>query len=187
VRKGRPNDPQRRARILQATIDLIASEGVHATSYRAVAARAGVPLGSVTYYFADLETLIVSAFETLGDGLERLYTAPLRAARDADEAVEVLVAATCGATSPSRDDIRLFTEIYHYAARNPRVADLVRRFQEEALVALRQRFSDPAARAVDALMWGWWTYRSFHDTPLDEDMVRRTHRSITDEFQEETP
>lgn len=187
MRKGRPNDPQRRARILQATIDLIASEGVHATSYRAVAARAGVPLGSVTYYFADLETLIVSAFETLGDGLERLYTAPLRAARDADEAVEVLVAATCGATSPSRDDIRLFTEIYHYAARNPRVADLVRRFQEEALVALRQRFSDPAARAVDALMWGWWTYRSFHDTPLDEDMVRRTHRSITDEFQEETP
>src|SRR3712207_6258415 len=61
VRKGKPNDPQRRARILQAAVGVIGDEGVHATSYRRVAARAGVPLGAVTYYFTGLETLIVSA------------------------------------------------------------------------------------------------------------------------------
>ncbi|MGY1637181.1 TetR/AcrR family transcriptional regulator [Geodermatophilus sp. SYSU D00742] len=67
---GRPSDPQRRARILQAALAVIADEGVQAMSYRRVAARAGVPLGSMTYYFADFETLIVSGFETLRSELE---------------------------------------------------------------------------------------------------------------------
>jgi DNA-binding transcriptional regulator YbjK len=178
VRKGRPNDPHRRDRILRATLAVIGDEGVHATSYRRVAARAEVPLGSMTYYFADLETLIVSAFETLGGGLEPRYAGPLRDARDDAEAVEALVAATCGATSPSRHDIRLYTEMYQYAARSGRVAELVRTFQEDSLQVLRRRFSDPAARAVDALIWGWWTYRSFHDTPLDEAMVRRAFQAL---------
>jgi TetR/AcrR family transcriptional regulator, regulator of biofilm formation and stress response len=178
VRKGRPNDPQRRDRILRAVLAVIGDEGLHATSYRRVAARAGVPLGSVTYYFTDLETLIASAFETLGEGLEPRYAKPLRDAPDDTEAVEALVAATCGATSPSRRDVRLYTEMYHYAARSPRVAELVRAFQEESLQVLRRRFSDPAARAVDALVWGWWTYRSFHDTPLDEAMVRRAFEAL---------
>lgn len=126
MRKGRPNDPQRRARILQAALAVIADEGVQALSYRRVAARAGVPLGSTTYYFADVETLIVSAFETLRSELEPRYTAPMRNARDDAEAVEALVAATCGATSPSREDIRLYLEMYHYAARSPQVAELLR-------------------------------------------------------------
>jgi DNA-binding transcriptional regulator YbjK len=178
VRKGRPNDPHRRDRILRATLAVIGDEGVHATSYRRVAARAGVPLGSMTYYFADLETLVVSAFETLGEGLEPRYAGPLRDARDDLEAIEALVAATGGATSPSRHDIRLYTEIYQYAARSPRVAELVRTFQEDSLQVLRRYFSDSAARAVDALIWGWWTYRSFHDTPLDEAMVRRAFRAL---------
>src|ERR1035437_3025759 len=76
VRKGKPNDPERRTRILRAALEVIASEGVHAASYRRIAAQAGVPLGSTTYYFCDLETLIVSAFETLRGGFEPRYGAP---------------------------------------------------------------------------------------------------------------
>ncbi|MFC8190269.1 TetR/AcrR family transcriptional regulator [Cellulomonas sp. NPDC057328] len=186
MRKGRPNDPQRRDRILRATLAVIGDDGVHATSYRRVAARAEVPLGSMTYYFTDLETLIVSAFETLGEGLQPLYAAPLRDARDDAEAVEALVAATCGATSPSRHEIRQYTEMYQYAARSARVAELVRTFQEESLQVLRRRFSDGAARAVDALVWGWWTYRSFHDTPLDEGMVRRAFGALVAELADDT-
>ncbi len=186
MRKGRPNDPRRRDRILRATLAVIGDEGVHATSYRRVAARAEVPLGSMTYYFADLETLIVSAFETLGEGLEPRYAGPLRDARDELEAIEALVAATGGTTSPSRHDIRLYTEMYQYAARSQRVAELVRTFQEDSLEVLRRHFSDSAARAVDALIWGWWTYRSFHDTPLDETMVRRAFRALVTDLADDT-
>lgn len=48
VRKGKPNDPERRTRILHAALEIIATQGVHATSYRRIAAPAGVPLGSAT-------------------------------------------------------------------------------------------------------------------------------------------
>ncbi|MCK9868718.1 TetR family transcriptional regulator [Nocardiopsis dassonvillei] len=179
MRKGRPNDPQRRTRILHATLDVIRSQGVHAASYRRIAAQAGVPLGSMTYYFPDLDGLVVAAFETLGDELEPRFAAPLRNAPTMDAVVEALVSATVGATSPSIADVRLYTELYHYAARSTRAADLIRAFQEESLTLLRGRLSDAEARAVDALMWGWWSYRLFHQAvPLDEDMIRRAYRAL---------
>ncbi|MFD6726091.1 TetR family transcriptional regulator, partial [Streptomyces sp. NPDC060131] len=43
-------DPQRRERILAATLDLIAEEGIARVSHRRIAQRAGVPLGSMTYH-----------------------------------------------------------------------------------------------------------------------------------------
>jgi NADPH:quinone reductase-like Zn-dependent oxidoreductase/DNA-binding transcriptional regulator YbjK len=181
VRKGKPNDPERRARILSATLEVIGSEGVHAASYRRIAAQAGVPLGSMTYYFPDLDGLIVAAFETLQSELEPRFAAPLRIASTPDATVEALVSATVGATSPSIADVRLYNELYHYAARSTRAADLVRAVQEESLALLRGRLPDSAARAVDALMWGWWSYRLFHeDLPLDQSMVRRAYRALLD-------
>lgn len=179
VRKGKPNDPERRTRILRAALAVIASEGVHAATYRRIAAQAGVPLGSTTYYFSDLETLIVSAFETLRDGLEPRYAAPMRDARTDADIADALVAATCGSTAPTLDDIRLYEEMHRYGSRSPRVADLLRDFQEESLVILRRFLSDGAARAVDALMWGWWSYRALHeDHPLNEDVVRSAYRAL---------
>lgn len=179
MRKGKPNDPERRARILRATLDVIRAEGVHGASYRRVASHAGVPLGSMTYYFPSLDGLIVSAFESLGEDLQHRYAAPLRAASTAEDAIEALVSATVGATSPSPEDVRLYTELFHYAARSARAAELIRAFQSMSLEVLRGRLSDSAARAADALMWGWWSYRAFHeDLPLDEDMVRRAYRSL---------
>ncbi len=54
----RPNDPQRRERILQATLDTIAAHGVRAVTHRKIATCANVPLGSLTYYFSGIEALI---------------------------------------------------------------------------------------------------------------------------------
>jgi TetR/AcrR family transcriptional regulator, regulator of biofilm formation and stress response len=182
VRKGKPNDPERRTRILNATLEVIGSEGVHAASYRRIAAQAGVPLGSMTYYFPDLDGLIVTAFESLESELEPRFAAPLRSASTVDAIVDALVSATVGETSPRGTDLRIYNELNHYAARSPRAATLIRRFQEESLVLLRSRLSDSAARAVDALMWGWWSYRLFHeDLPLDEDKVRRAYRALLDD------
>ncbi len=61
----RPNDPQRRERILQATLDTIATHGIHAVTHRKIASCAEVPLGSLTYYFSGIEALIEEAFRIL--------------------------------------------------------------------------------------------------------------------------
>ncbi|WP_197318619.1 TetR/AcrR family transcriptional regulator [Saccharomonospora sp. NB11] len=58
-----PNDPDRRNRIARAAIAVIAERGINALTHRAVAAKAGVPLGSTTYHFATLDDLIASALD----------------------------------------------------------------------------------------------------------------------------
>jgi TetR/AcrR family transcriptional regulator, cholesterol catabolism regulator len=53
----------RQGRILEATIDLLAREGIGGVSMRAVAREAGVALGLVNYHFEDKVSLIRAALE----------------------------------------------------------------------------------------------------------------------------
>lgn len=179
MRRGKPNDPARRSRILQATLDVIRADGMHAASYRRIASHAGVPLGSMTYYFPSLEGLIVSALDTTRGELEPRYAAPLRDARTSADVVDALVAATIGATSPSLVDIRLYEDIRHYGARNQKVEDVLRAVEAESLAMLHRVLPDRTALAVNALLWGWWSYRVVHpDTPLDEETVRPSYEAL---------
>jgi DNA-binding transcriptional regulator YbjK len=179
MRKGKPNDPGRPSRILQATLEVIRADGVRAASYRRIASHAGVPLGSVTYYFPTLEGLIVSALDTTRSELEPRYATPLREARTSADVVDVLVDATIGATSPSLADIRLYEEIRHYGARNQEVEDVLRTVEAESLVMLHRVLPDRTALAVNALLWGWWSHRVIHpDRLLDEETVRQAYEAL---------
>ncbi|MBB5933647.1 TetR/AcrR family transcriptional regulator [Streptomyces zagrosensis] len=58
---ARRYDPDRRQRIIDAAIRIVAERGIEALSHRAAAAEADVPLGSTTYHFATLDELLVAA------------------------------------------------------------------------------------------------------------------------------
>jgi DNA-binding transcriptional regulator YbjK len=164
---------------LQATLEVIRVGGIDAASYRGVAAHAGVPLGSMTYYFPTLEGLIVSALDTTRSDLEPRYAAPLREARTLADVVDALVEATIGATSPTLDDIRLYEEIRHYGARNPKIADVLQAVEDDALVMLHRVVPNSTALAVNALLWGWWSHRLAHpDAALDELSVRQAFEAL---------
>lgn len=60
--RPRRYDPERRDRIIDACLDVVAAHGVAGTSQRRVAAAADVPLGSVTYHFAGRDELLREAF-----------------------------------------------------------------------------------------------------------------------------
>lgn len=67
-RRGtRPRGEQTRQKILDATLNVIAREGVRGTTHRAVAKEAGVQLSLTTYYFRDLNELISLAFQVFMD------------------------------------------------------------------------------------------------------------------------
>jgi DNA-binding transcriptional regulator YbjK len=74
-RRGR-NDARgerRRAELLEAAIHLIGAGGMDAVTHRAVAAAAGVPSASTSYYFRSKDELIHEALRTLAEReLERL-------------------------------------------------------------------------------------------------------------------
>src|SRR5690625_7125788 len=59
--KNVPNDPQRRERIIAATMRILQEEGVTGVRARAVAARAEVPLSSVSYHFPSVRELLLEA------------------------------------------------------------------------------------------------------------------------------
>jgi AcrR family transcriptional regulator len=49
-------------KIILATLNIIKREGMRGVRHRAVASEAGVPLGTTTYHFKNIEELIISAF-----------------------------------------------------------------------------------------------------------------------------
>ena len=87
-RRQRPNDPDRRARIARAAIDIVAERGVDGLTHRAVATTAGVPLGSTTYHFRTLDDLLEVALHLAAqDNVERLQRWERSVPQDADFAV----------------------------------------------------------------------------------------------------
>src|SRR3954453_5991308 len=55
----------RRGELLEAAIHLIGAQGLDAVTHRAVAAEAGVPAASTSYYFRSKDELIDEALNTL--------------------------------------------------------------------------------------------------------------------------
>jgi len=57
----------RRSALLEATIQLIGRDGLGAVTHRSVAALAGVPAATTSYYFPSKERLVEEALRTLGE------------------------------------------------------------------------------------------------------------------------
>ncbi len=68
--KNTLNDPDRRERIVNATMEILLESGVSAVSARAVARRVEVPVGSVSYYFDSIKALLIEASQRVAE--ERL-------------------------------------------------------------------------------------------------------------------
>lgn len=77
-RRGRPPNPQLRARILNAALELFAEQGYDATSVSQVVIRAGVTKGALYHYFAAKQDLLYEIYRGLLDqqlaDLERIST-----------------------------------------------------------------------------------------------------------------
>lgn len=78
---------QARARIVQATIDILVEDGAEGVSYRAVAERLGMARSGPSYYFPTIAGLLETAQTALFDRAKARYRAGIGAAspRDCDE------------------------------------------------------------------------------------------------------
>lgn len=59
-----------KAKILNATLDLIADKGLAALSHRSIASAAGVQLAMTTYYFGTIDNILVAAFREFRKAME---------------------------------------------------------------------------------------------------------------------
>ena len=111
--------------ILDATLRLIAREGVGAVRYREVAAESGVALGTISYQYSAREDLVRAAFNhflseatrTLQDAASRIH-----GPEDvADILVELLKSDFADRSRPHLAEYELLL----YAARDPLMAEAI--------------------------------------------------------------
>jgi DNA-binding transcriptional regulator YbjK len=156
-----------RARILHATLRVIAAGGVGAVNKRRVAAEAGVALGSLTYHFPSQTDLLreslllyaaeeVARLEALAAELRAGAGAGVPSAEQAAAVVEQVAARDAG-----RPEEIAELELHLHASRDPALHDASRRcfgayedFAGAALEALGVPEPARHARTVVALLCG---------------------------------
>lgn len=100
---ARTRDPEQKIRdIGRAAAELITESGVAALTHRAVAARAGVAVGTTTRYFSTIDDLRRHALEHLAAQVESDLDELARELTEADEPVEYLASATAESLADSR-------------------------------------------------------------------------------------
>jgi DNA-binding transcriptional regulator YbjK len=165
-------DPDRRTRIVQAALDVIAEHGVAGTTHRRVAAAADVPLGSMTYHFTGLDELLTQAFTLLADTVSARFTERLVAASNPDEAVEAVVDLVMDEATSTPRTMLLSYELYAFAARNPPLRRVMQAWMGKSRAALERHFPAETARALDAMIEGLTIHRSVDPRPAGRDEVR---------------
>jgi TetR/AcrR family transcriptional regulator, regulator of biofilm formation and stress response len=132
---------ERRERILRATLAVIARSGIGAVTHRSVAEEAGVPLGSLTYWFGTKDDLLREALRRfVAEEAQRLKGIADQLGAGADPADIADRYADVLERNAGPEQVAQF-ELYLEAARNPALRDIAqesfRAYEEIAVVALR--------------------------------------------------
>lgn len=127
---ARTKDPAleeaRRAQIADATIALLAEGDWRGVSLSAVAARAGVSKGVVTYWYDSKEALLLSAIERFhARYAERLMSVAAEAV-PARERLRCLLAVAFPSQAEVVEELRFQVELVSYAKEHPAVAEALR-------------------------------------------------------------
>lgn len=179
TRRPRRYDPDRRDRILDAALDVIADVGVAGTTHRRIAARADVPLGSMTYHFKDMDDILRGAFEKLVDALATRYESWFLQARNLEQAREAVVGLIHADLLDSERDLVLTTELYTLAARKPEFRSITRNWMARSRRALGGHFDTETTFMLDALIEGLLIHTALSCDPPDLLRTSEAVRRVT--------
>ena len=117
---------QRRSALIEAAAELLLEQGLTAISHRAVAARAGLPLASTTYYFGSADDLRDEALQHIAEDWAARAGAAVRALPAQLDVVRAAqaVGSIIGADAPSPEMLLMY-ERYLEAGRHQRLRRVV--------------------------------------------------------------
>ncbi|MGH3492866.1 MAG: TetR/AcrR family transcriptional regulator [Sciscionella sp.] len=147
---------RRRAEIVAATLRVIERDGVAGVSHRGVAAEAGVPPASTTYYFDSLDDLLIATLlhcaEDMATEVYWMIDHVRSHGRDPAAEVSALIAHALG---PQRGRTIAEYELYLLAARRPALRPAARRWLD-VLTSMVRHDNELAFRvflaAIDGLL-----------------------------------
>ncbi|MEV7430888.1 hypothetical protein AB0N29_14815 [Nocardioides sp. NPDC092400] len=164
---ARKRDPVgRRRAIVEAAVELLLEGDGAELTHRRVAARAGVPLGSTTQYFATLADLRTAALEQIAAANEAGLV-EIREALAAPDSGPDTLAALLHRYIADEERLRADNALWAAALRDAELHRLVRHWYDGFTAVLRDHVSPPAAVALAVYLDGAAMHASFHDEPLD--------------------
>ncbi|MEU9029222.1 TetR family transcriptional regulator [Streptomyces sp. NPDC048383] len=159
-------DPDRRQRIIDAAIRVVADRGIAGLSHRSAAAEADVPLGSTTYHFKTLDDLLVAALRQANAGFVLVPDV-----RDGDLA-GALARLLGELLTADRGRAELEYELYLAALRRPVLRPIAAQWCEAFAATLAEHTDPVTARALVAVFDGICLQVLLTDVPYDETYAR---------------
>ena len=147
-------DPDRRAKIIDTALDVIAKHGVAGTTHRRVAQAADVPLGAMTYYFQGMEELLHEAFAKLAETMSSQFRVTLEAAQTREQARQAIIDWACNEMWRSERNLVLAFEFTAFAAREPSMRPHLQRWMGLSEGYLSHHFGASTAKVLDAFVDG---------------------------------
>ncbi|HJE61325.1 MAG TPA: TetR family transcriptional regulator [Nocardiopsis listeri] len=170
---------QRRRILLDATMAIIAGEGVTAVSQRRVATEAAVPPSTVTYYYATIDDLLVDALTRVNDAyVSVVETLP----EEPDAALRGFAALIAEGVGHDRAHALAEMELFLIAARRPTLRDQVTRWHDALDAFLAPYLPNPQTRAgVAATCDGYFLRCCVLEPPPSAEQVYRSLRRLIDQ------
>lgn len=165
-------DPERRDRIIDACLDVIAERGVAGTTHRRVADSAGVPLGSMTYHFDGMDDLLREAFTRFSHSVADGFEARLGHDMTPEQAKDAVVDLIQHDVFAGHRELVLSHELYTLAARDERYRELTSAWMARSRAALERHFDPATARLLDATIEGISIHSALDVSPLDRSVIQ---------------
>lgn len=176
--RRRPRDPAgRRQTIIAAATRVIAESGVAGLTHRRVAEIAGVPVGSTTYYFKDLDELREAALADAARGsIEGLdeWAEELTAPADLPGTLARLTAEYL----TDHDRYRACNELYTAASHRPELRPHARLWLDGLIAILEPRAGHNAAQAAAIFIDGALLHALITGEPLSADVLTDALRRL---------
>lgn len=160
--RARRHDPERRDRIIDACLDVIAERGVAGTSARQVATAADVPLGSVSYHFESMDELVCEALARFADEVALRVEQRMARATTREEALAAFAANIDQDVLASARDLVLTQELYTLAARRPEMREVTSAWMARTRATLTPWVDERTAVLLDAMNEGLTLHRAMH-------------------------
>jgi DNA-binding transcriptional regulator YbjK len=168
----RPNDPLRRERILQATLETIAEHGIDAVTHRKIATCAGVPLGSMTYYFDGMDSLLEEAFTRFTCDMSQQYCDFFAGVTGPEMACESITTLIHSSEVTTPHNMELMYQLYALMSRKPALKKVMQDWMQTSQSTLEQWFDPVTARALDAFIEGMTLHFVTDRKPLTRGEIR---------------
>lgn len=153
-KKPRRHEPDRRSRIIDTTLDVIAQYGVAGTTHRRVAEAADVPLGAMTYYFASINELLQEAFARLVDTMFVDFRTQMDLTTTKEQACQAIIDWACSDMWKSRRNLILIFEFTAFAARDASLRPQLLNWLALGESNLSRYFDKSTAKMIDAFLDG---------------------------------